>query len=191
MAAAAASLRAGVSLALPGGGGRAGCKDVLVRQACSNTGREGHPEGPEPTILGHLLQHPAIGVVFIAASGHRGWSRQQELWQRQPPRVPQLSMTPSLSPLQRQQVLARRLPKPRRRPGATLCLAGSSALTGLARTSSVSSAPGGHPISTRRPGLLLSLWHCLLWREVHALESLAASPTSLEPAWVSGSPADT
>lgn len=46
--AAAVTLSAGVCLpkALPGGDGLAGRKGVLVRQALSNMGREGHPEGP-------------------------------------------------------------------------------------------------------------------------------------------------
>lgn len=48
LAAVAITLSAGVCLlrALPGGDGLAGCKDVLFRQALSNIGKEGHPEGP-------------------------------------------------------------------------------------------------------------------------------------------------
>lgn len=46
------------------------CKDFLVRQALSKTGGGCTQEASEPMILGHLLQHPETGVVFIATGGH-------------------------------------------------------------------------------------------------------------------------
>jgi hypothetical protein len=52
---------------------RADCPAArTVRQAVSETGREGPQEASESMILGHLLQHPETRVVFIAASGHQG-----------------------------------------------------------------------------------------------------------------------
>lgn len=59
-------------------------------------------------------------------------------------------------------MLSPRLSKPRRRAGATLRVAGAAASGSLARTESVPSAPGGHPISTQHAALLVSRWHCLI-----------------------------
>lgn len=52
------------------------------------------------------------------------------------------------------------LSTPQRRAGATFCLAGAAAPGSLARTVSVPSAPGGHPISIQHTALLVSRWHC-------------------------------
>lgn len=54
------------------------------------------------------------------------------------------------------------LSKPQRGAGVTSCLAGTTASGSLARTVSVPSAPGGHPISTQHTALLVSRWHCLI-----------------------------
>lgn len=51
-----------------GGDGLSGCRDVLVGLLHLTLAGRGTREAPEPTILGHLLHHPAAGVVFIAAS---------------------------------------------------------------------------------------------------------------------------
>lgn len=130
-----------------GGGGGAG------RHGGARSGRLGlTPAGrgtqgaPEPTILGHLLQLPDAGLVFIAASGQRGGSSQQEPRRRQPLTRPTLAgaLTPLL---RRRQVPSLGLARPRRRPGATFCLAGASAFASLARTLSVSAAPVGIPLA--------------------------------------------
>lgn len=79
-------------------GGLAGA-GVLVGWFGQTPAGRGTQGAPEPTILGHLLQLPDAGVVFIAASGQRAGSSQQEPRRRQPLRSSRppspFSLTPS------------------------------------------------------------------------------------------------
>lgn len=81
------------------------------------------------------------------------------------------------------------IPKPWRRCGATFCPAGAPASACLVRTLSVSTVPGGPPVSTQRLALLFSLCAVSSLLRSSSLEPPAALLTFLEPAGVSERPA--
>lgn len=149
-----------------------GCKDVLVRQARPNR-QGGVPGGPRAhdsrsppaTSRGRNDIYSSLWPPRVGKSAGAGT-------QATPLQVPWLSLSPSLptpprrrlsgtsreglGPL-RVQTQSPCLPKPWRRCGATFCLAGAPASARLARTLSVSTVPGGPPVSTQRLAPLFSL----------------------------------